>query len=446
MERDSEAPERLAKAASPLGRLPSSDTMTEDDAIAALLDLGGDKGRIQLELYMLSLEIEEVSGALGRLPPSGGGGRRRLKRGGGEIANKAYRWLMSTIGGGAGAVMAASVAVPDTAAALVELGTALLDTPDKARATADAATAKAIRSAIPAARAIGSFATAGVGLAGASYLFNHPSLVVGVGDIATRIAIAFGGASGALGPNWATFIKEGTAIGQMVLSASGNAAITIASRPYLIAAISYVLLAEYARHKGKSVRDIISDSSKAVGSRMISVAKSAASKGMSAVDKAASAVKATASSAASGVGAFGADVGSVLSATLIDDFNTWLEQRRIPGYDALIELGQVTKQAIAERAKAAAEETFQTARAARAKARELKKAVAERDAAIASAVAPMAQGPPGEGAAEQGAVGMQQGQGRRLTSRRRRRAAYLPRQTRRSSSGRRRGYSRRRRE
>lgn len=438
MKRESEAPGRLADTAtseSPFGRLPSSDTMTEDDAIAALLDLGGDKGRIQLELYMLSLEIEGVSGALGRLPPSGGGGRRHLKRGGGEIANRAYKWLMSTIGGAAGAAMAASVAAPETTAALVELGTALAATPDAARAAADAAAAKAIRTAIPAARTLGSFATAGVGLAGASYLFNHPSLVVGIGDIATRIAVTIGGASGALGPNWATFIHEGTAIGRMVLNASGNAAITIASRPYLIAAISYVLLAEYAKTKNKSVYQLISDSSKAVGSKMVTVAKSAASKGVSAVGTAASA-------AASGVGAFGADVGSVVSATL-DDFNKWLEQG--PNHAALVKLGQVTKEAIAERAKAAAEETFQTARAARAKARELKKAVAERDAAISSAVAPMAQGPPGEGAAEQGAVGMQQGQGRRLTSRRRRRAAYLPKQTRRSSSGRRRGYSRRQR-
>jgi len=437
-----------AEKAGPLGRLPTSDTTkAEEEAIAALLDLSDEKGRVQLELYMLSLEIEGVSSALGRLPPAGGGGRRRIVRGGGVIADKAYKWLMSTIWAGTGAAMAASVAAPDTTAALVELGTALVATPDAARSTADAAAAKAIRSAIPAARAIGSFATAGVGLAGASYLFNHPSLVVGVGDIATRIAIAFGGASGALGPSWSVFMAEGSAIGRMIVKASGNATITIASRPYLIAAISYVLLAEYARSNGKTPSQLIIDSSKEVGSRMMTVAKGAAGKGVSAVRTAASAAASAASAAASGVGAFGADVGSVLSATLIDDFNTWLEQRHILGYDALIELGQVTKKAIAERAAAATEETFKTARAARAEARELKKAVEARNAALDGAVAPQAPGPPGEGAAEQGSAGMQQETGgRRLTSRRRRHRVSGPRRTRRSSSGRRRGGSRRRRE
>lgn len=421
----------------PSGRLQPSETKEEEEAIYALLDLGDDKGRVQLEAYMLSLEIERVSGALGRLPPSVEGGRRHLKHGGGEIANRAYKWLMSTIGAGAGAAMVASVAAPETTAALVELGTALAATPDAARSAADAAAAKAIRTAIPAAQTLGSFATAGVGLAGASYLFNHPSLVVGVGDIATRIAVTIGGASGALGPNWATFIHEGTAIGKMVLNASGNAAITIASRPYLIAAISYVLLAEYAKTKNKSVYQLISDSSKAVGSRMVNATKDIAS-------RVASSAKAAASSTASDAIALGEDVKSVVSATL-DDFNKWLEQG--PNHAALVKLGQVTKTAIAERARVAAEETFKTARAERAARRAAVAAAEQRDAAIASAVAPLAPGGEEARAMEEarGPPQGQGGQGRRLTSRRRRRAS-APRRTRRSSFGRRQGGSRRRRE
>lgn len=409
----------------PLGPLPTSDTTEEEEeAIAALLDLSDEKGRVQLEAYMLSLQIERVSGAL----PPADGGRRRSMRGGGPVANAAFKWLMGKINSAKNMVVGSAAAgAPDTTAAFGELVTALSAAPEEARKSVDTAAATAVRTTIPAARGLGSLAPAAVGLAGASYLSNHPSLVVGVGDLAARMSLSLGKNLGALGPQWPQFIAEMKSVGVIAGRAVATAAYTVADRPYLIAAIAYVLLAEYAKTTpSKSVYGLLVKSSTDLAANMKSIAKTAAS-----------GAKTTAAAAASGVKSIAEDVGNVLTEKTMRDFYVWLDQRHIPAYDDLVSLRDDIQTAIADRTKAAAAAALVTAREGRLAARAAKVAAA----AEASAVAPVAPGP--GNAAELGMAG--QG-GRRLTSRRRRRAAYLPRQTRRSSSGRRRGYSRRRRE
>ena len=424
----------------PLGRLPTSDTTkAEEEAIAALLDLSDEKGRVQLEAYMLSLEIERVSGAL---PPAGGGRRSRM-RGGGPVANAAFKWLMGKINSAKDMVVGSAAAgAPDTTAAFAELAQALGAAPEGARKSVDATAARAVRATIPAVSTLGSLAPAAVGLAGASYLSNHPSLVVGVGDLAARMSLSLGTNLGALGPQWPQFISEMKSIGGLVRGAVATAAITIADRPYLIAAISYVLLSEYAKTTPSgSAYGLLVKSSRDLVDNMKSLA-----------GRAASGVKTMAASTASSATSLAGDIGNVLSEQTMKGFYEWLDQHHIPAYDDLTSLRGDIQKAIAERTRAAAEAALMTAREGRVKAREAKAAAAAEASAVASAVAPQAPGPPGEGAAEQGAagqgsVGMQQGgQGRRLTSRRRRHRVSVPRRTRRSSSGRRRGGSRRRRE
>jgi hypothetical protein len=396
-------------------------------AIEGLLKLGSEESRVQLETYMLSLEIEKVSGML---PAADAGGRRYMKRGGGEITKRAFSWLMSKI-------MAtrdgAAAAAPETTEALKQLGTELAKVPTAARKSVDAAAAKAVLSAVPVASTLGSLAPAAVGLAGASYLSNHPSLVVGVGDLAARISLSMGSMMGALGPQWPKFIAEMKSVGVIAGNAVATAAYTVADRPYLIAAIAYVLLAEYAKTtESKTVYKLIATSTKEIASKMQSAAATASSAlAKGAADRLQSGVKEGQ--------VFVSDVNSVVSAQ-INAFYGWLNTN-----PALKDLGDEIKKAIAERERIAIEQAYKTARDKRAEGRATAAlaAAAQKEAAEAlGAVAPFAPGSSGnEGAASPVATG-----GRRLTSRRRRRAAYLPRQTRRSSFGRRRGYSRRRRE
>jgi len=382
----------------------------------------------QLETGLLVAEIFRVID-----DSKSGGRRRRGQRGGGPIRAQAMAWLWGKISGGASyAASGAAAAAPDTTAALTELASVAGKIPTESMKAVDAKVAASIKLVTPVV-SLASSAAPAVGLAGVSaYVYSHPSLAVGIGDFAARIAVNLADKVGGLGPTWTALFKEIDASFTIAASTAKWGADVAAGHPYVAACIAWVLLDQYAKYQGTTPLGVLKDTGSAFASGISSVGKGVASGLSGAITTAAS------------------DTADVLGEE-INKFNTWLDQRHIPAYDTLVLLREKIHTVMKDRAKELADTDRDKRKSARL-AERAAAAAAEVKSEIQGAVAPMAQGPAGEGQAERGAAGSdeaamahEQG-GRRLTSRRRRRAAYLPRQTRRSSSGRRRGYSRRRRE
>jgi hypothetical protein len=139
----------------------------------------------QLETGLLVAEIFRVID-----DSKSGGRRRRGQRGGGPIRAQAMAWLWGKISGGASvAASGAAAAAPDTAAALTELAKAVSKLPDESRKAVDEKVAASIKLVTPVV-GLASSAAPAVGLAGVSaYVYSHPSLAVGIGDFAARIAV-----------------------------------------------------------------------------------------------------------------------------------------------------------------------------------------------------------------------------------------------------------------
>lgn len=368
----------------------------EVEAARGLVGLSSEKSRAQLEAYLLSLELEEATGALAPAMDMEGGRRRRRLRGGGEVANKAFSWLWGTISGTLKPV-GESLAASDTAAALGKVLEAAKSQPKAMVVAADKAAAAAVSSAIPVVQGLSAAAPIAAFAVGRSYLLSHPSLAVSIADYASRMAITVGDNVGVLGPSWGVFIAEFKSATGIALNAAKNAGTVVSQRPYVALYIAYLLLKQYATHKKTTVKDLLTDTGK-------KVANAALSAGTAAVGA---------------VGAFGTDFVSVVDAQYAE-FEAWLNTR--PDVDESIKaLGRQVKSELKQKAEAA-----KTSAAA-----EEEKAEEE-----------IGDESPRSGT---GAAGGR----RRLTSRHLRthpRRASGPRRTRRSSSGRRRGYSRRMRE
>jgi len=378
-----------------LGRLQTASKIPafnpeEVEAARGLVGLSSEKSRAQLEVYLLSLELEEPQGALAPAMDMEGGRRRRRFRGGGEVAKKAFSWLWGTISGTLKPV-GESLAASDTAAALGKVLEAAKSQPKAMVVAADKAAAAAVSSAIPVAQGLSAAAPIAAFAVGRSYLLSHPSLAVSIADYASRMAITVGDNLGVLGPSWGVFIAEFKSATGIALDAAKNAGTVVSQRPYVALYIAYLLLKQYATHKKTTVKDLLTDTGK-------KVATAALSAGTAAVGA---------------VGAFGTDFVSVVVAQN-DEFEAWLNTRDDVD-ESIKALGRQVKSELKQKAEAAKA----TAAAEEEKAEEEIGDESPRS---------------GTGAA---------GGRRRLTSRRLRRAAYLPRRTRRSSSGRRRGYSRR---
>lgn len=381
----------------------------------------------QLETGLLVAEIFRV------LPDSEGGGRRRRgQRGGGPIRAQAMAWLWGKISGGASyAASGAAAAAPDTTAALSELAAAAAKIPSESMKAVDAKVAASIKLVTPVV-SLASSAAPAVGLAGLSaYVYSHPSLAVGIGDFAARIAVNVADKVGGLGPTWQVLFKEIDASFTIAAGTATWGAKVAAGHPYVAACIAWVLLDQYAKSRQPTTTPL--ELLKSTGSKF---AGGIASVGTGVASGLSGAVAAAAS-----------DTANVLGEE-ITKFNTWLDQRHIPAYDTLVLLKAKIQTVIKERKADAADEE----RGNRKSARLAERAAAAADAAAEAkaeiqqgAVAPLAPGAPGADEMES-AVGPPRGQGRRLTSRRRRHRVSGPRRTRRSSSGRRRGGSRRRRE
>ena len=380
----------------------------------------------QLETGLLVAEIFRVID-----DSKGGGRRRRGQRGGGPIRAQAVAWLWGKISGGASvAASSAAAAAPDTAAALTQLATATGKIiPDSMKAV-DKKVADTINIVTPVVNLASSAAPA-VGLAGLSaYAYSHPSLAVGIGDFAARIAVNLAEGVGGLGPTWPALFGEIDKSFTIVAGTAKWGAEVAAGHPYVAACIAWVLLDQYANSQGTKPLDLL----KSTGSKF---ARGVASVGTGVASGLSGAITTAAS-----------DTADVLGEE-ITRFNTWLEQRHIPAYDTLLLLQARIQKAMKDRAK----ELTDTDRDMRKSAR-----LEERAAAAAAEVKQeIAEGSPkagtgeaaksGDGSAGDGSAKMEDAGGRRrLTSRRHHRRASAPRRTRRSSSGRRRGNSRRRRE
>lgn len=382
----------------------------------------------QLETGLLVAEIFRVID-----DSKSGGRRRRGQRGGGPIRAQAMAWLWGKISGGASyAASGAAAAAPDTAAALTELVAEAGKIPTESMKAVDAKVAASIKLVTPVV-SLASSAAPAVGLAGVSaYVYSHPSLAVGIGDFAARIAVNLAEGVGGLGPTWTALFGEIDASFTIATGTAKWGAEVAAGHPYVAACIAWVLLDQYAKFKGTSPIDLLKDTGSTFARGIASIGTGVAS-GLSGA-----------------IGSAASDTADVVGEE-INKFNAWLDQRHVPAYDTLVLLREKIQTVMKDRAKELADGDRDKRKSARL-AERAAAAAAEVKAEIQGAVAPLAPG--GEGADEmEKAVGPPQGQagpagsgGRRLTSRRRRRAAYLPRQTRRSSSGRRRGYSRRRRE
>lgn len=382
----------------------------------------------QLETGLLVAEIFRV------LPDSEGGGRRRRgQRGGGPIRAHAMAWLWGKISGGASyAASGAAAAAPDTTVALSELAAAAAKIPSESMKAVDAKVAASIKLVTPVV-SLASSAAPAVGLAGLSaYVYSHPSLAVGIGDFAARIAVNVADKVGGLGPTWQVLFKEIDASFTIAAGTATWGAKVAAGHPYVAACIAWVLLDQYAKSQNTTPLELL----KSTGSKF---AGGIASVGTGVASGLSGAVAAAAS-----------DTANVLGEE-ITKFNTWLDQRHIPAYDTLVLLKAKIQTVIKERKADAADEE----RGNRKSARLAERAAAAADAAAEAkaeiqqgAVAPLAPGGEEARAMEEarGPPQGQGGQGRRLTSRRRRHRVSVPRRTRRSSSGRRQGGSRRRRE
>ena len=371
------------------------------EAMGSRTGLSGEKSRAELEAYCMALELEAAVGALPPADDMGEGGRRRRMHGGGPVANAAFKWLWGKIKDSATAVKGMAAAT-DTGAALGEVLTAAASIPSRAVKGIDAAAAKGVRTVAPAVDTVVNAAPKVAGLIGMSYVYSHPSLAVGIADLAARVTARVTDAAGGFGPSWMSLYKELAASAGIAAGAAKDLGLLAANRPYVAATIAWILLDQYAKSKGTNALALLTTT----GNTIAAAAKNAAG-----------------SAAAAAAGA-GSDFVNVVDVQW-NLFHAWMESRE-DIVKALGELRTEIQSKMKEKAKAAAA---------------LGPAAAAEEAKV-GAIAPLAPGPSGnEGAASPVATG-----GRRLTSRRRRRAAYLPRQTRRSSSGRRRGYSRRRRE
>jgi hypothetical protein len=348
-----------------------------------------------LEAYLLSLELEEATGALAPAMEMEGGRRRRRFRGGGEVAKKAFSWLWGTISGTLKPV-GESLAASDTAAALGKVLEAAKSQPKAMVVAADKAAAAAVSSAVPVVQGLSAAAPIAAFAVGRSYLLSHPSLAVSIADYASRLAITVGDNVGVLGPSWGVFIAEFKSATGIALDAVKNAGTVVSQRPYVALYISYLLLKQYATYKKTTVKDLLTDTGK-------KVANAALGAGTAAVGAAS---------------AFGSDFVSVVDAQYAE-FEAWLNTR--PDVDESIKaLGRQVKSELKQKAEAAK--------------------------ATAAAEEEKAEEEIGDDTPRSGTGAAPSGGRRRLTSRHLRthpRRASGPRRTRRSSSGRRRGYSRR---
>lgn len=396
--RDPIAAKRLAESG-PLGSLANAAYVVEQSTLkqpysSPALDA-------TVEAYLIAIEIEAFLTA----QPTGGGRKQRGGNRAGDIFRaglKVFGQAMGFVGG------AAAVTAPQTTAALKELSDKLGGVPGaalKAADTAVAGTVKAASATIPTVAALGSAAAM---LAGGSFIVNHPSVGVGIADLAARISLDVGDNLGLLGPSWTTLAVEMGAITQSAVDAGGKLVVTAASRPLLAGTIAFGLLTLYAQSKGVTASSLLAKMS-------VESARTAAAAAAAATKEAASAIGDTA-------------------ALAMSDFNTWLDQRLIPAYDDLRALKEKIGAEMKERAEKAAEDAFAARKDNRMQTRAAE--AAKTAAAAAKEAAPGVDSPK----ADSGSAG-----GRRLTSRRHHRRASAPRRTRRSSSGRRRGNSRRQR-
>ena len=370
-----------------------------EPAAMSMMSLRSEKSRAELEAYCMALELEAAVGALPPADEMPEGGRRRRMRGGGPVANAAFKWLWGKISASATAVSGAAAAT-DTGAALGEVLTAAQTIPVRAANGVDAAAAKGVRAVAPVVDTVVSAAPKVAGLIGMSYVYSHPSLAVGIADLAARLAARVTDAAGGFGPSWNALYKEILASATIAAGAAKDLGSLAANRPYVAATIAWILLDQYAKSKGTNAMAILTTT----GNTIATAAKSAAG-----------------SAAAAAAGA-GSDFVNVVDVQW-NDFHDWMEARP----------------AIAESLKALNAE-IKTEMKKKAKAVN-KEAAADQEAKV-GAIAPIAPGSSGN----EGAPSPMAGKGRRLTSRRRRHRVSAPRRTRRSSSGRRRGGSRRRRE
>jgi hypothetical protein len=397
----------------------------ENPALMAVVKMERD----EIEAQCMALEIERLTGV-------SGGGRRGSKRGGGPVANAAFKWLWGKISGAAVAVggpVASAAAASDTAAALKEVLEAAKTVPSESVKGVDAAIATSIRTAVPVVKGLAAAAPAATAFVGMSYAYSHPSIAIGIADCATRFAAIIVDNVGGLGPSWETAIKELISSATIIKGAAINAATIVADRPYLATAIAWILLDQYARSKGKTASTLLKETGSELEKKALGLA----------------------SGAAASAKGFGTDFADT-AVSQWNDFIRWLETRpELGAEDAKKQLGELKAKfgnAIKERAEANAAVAKEEEQKASAKAPQRPARTESVDDEVMSPQKPaedpgagMEWGLKGDGSGEW--VKRPKRGGRRLTSRRRRhRAAYLPRQTRRSSSGRRRGYSRRQRE
>ena len=346
----------------------------------------------------MALELEAAVGALPPADDMENGGRRRRMRGGGPVANAAFKWLWGKISASA-KVAAAQAAATDTSAALGEVLTAASTVPSRAVKGIDAAAAKGVRAVAPVVDTVVNAAPKVAGLIGLSYVYSHPSLAVGIADLAARLAARVTDAAGGFGPSWKTLYAEISASAGIAAGAATDLGLLAANRPYVAATIAWILLDQYAKSKGTNAMAVLTTTGNTI----------------------AAAAKGAAGSAAAAAAGAGSDFANVVDVQW-NEFHVWMEARP----------------AIAESLKALNAEIKTEMKK---KANAVKKEAAVAEEAKVGAIAPIAPGSSGnEGAPSPMAQG-----GRRLTSRRLRRSSG-PRRTRRSSSGRRRGNSRRRRE
>ena len=376
-----------------------------EPAAMSMMTLRSEKSRAELEAYCMALELEAAVGALPPADEMPEGGRRRRMRGGGPVANAAFNWLWGKVKASAAAA-AGMAATTETGTALSEVLTAAQTIPVRAAKGVDAAAAKGVRAVAPVVDTVVSAAPTVAGLIGMSYVYSHPSLAVGIADLAARLAARITDAAGGFGPSWPTLYKEILDSAGIAAGAAKDLGSLAANRPYVAATIAWILLDQYAKYKKTNAMAILTKTGNTI---------------------AASATGAAESVAAAAAGA-GSDLVNVVNVQW-KEFHVWMESRPEIN-DSLRALNAEIKTKMTEKAEA------------------VKKQAAVDGEAKVGAIAPMVPGSSGnEGAASPMAQAGPAGSGgRRLTSRRRRHRASAPRRTRRSSSGRRRGGSRRRRE
>lgn len=376
-----------------------------EPAAMSMMSLRSEKSRAELEAYCMALELEAAVGALPPADEMPEGGRRRRMRGGGPVANAAFKWLWGKISASAAAV-AGMAATTDTGTALSEVLTAAQTIPVRAAKGVDAAAAKGVRAVAPVVDTVVNAAPKVAGLIGLSYVYSHPSLAVGIADLAARLAARVTDAAGGFGPSWNTLYAEILASAGIAAGAAKDLGSLAVNRPYVAATIAWILLDQYAKSKGTNAMAILTTTGNTI----------------------ATAAKGAAGSAAAAAAGAGSDFVNVVNVQW-NEFHVWMESRP-ELVDSLKALSAEIKTEMTKKAKS------------------VKKDAAVAEEAKVGAIAPIAPGPAGADEMES-AVGPPQGQagrGRRLTSRRRRHRVSVPRRTRRSSSGRRRGGSRRRRE